>query len=91
MALGRHFAGVGRQWRLIGCDQWQVVRQPLQEEIAILDRHWWADMNLDGQHAFELPAFGVEVDDIDGRMPIDPVAVMVSLNEDTDTRANPRA
>ena len=38
-------------------------------------------MNLHGQHSLELPALGVEVDDIDRRMPINPMSMMVPLDE----------
>ena len=60
----------------------QVVRQRFQEDVPILDRHRRADVDLHGQHALQLPPLLVEVDHVDRRMAVDPVPMVVPLDED---------
>ena len=69
----------------------KIVRQVLQEEIAVLDLHRRADVDLHAEDAFQLAAFLVEVDHVHRRMAVDPVLMMVPLAPGRGNRATRRA
>ena len=62
-------------------DERQVIGQALEEDVAVLDLHRRADVDLHGEHAFELAALLVEVGDVDRGLAVDPVAVVVPLGQ----------
>src|SRR5581483_9948577 len=81
LALRDHLAGAGGDLGLGGGEERQVMGQTLEKEIRVLDLHRWADVDLDAQHAFEPAPFLIQVNHIHRGMTVDPVLMMVSLDE----------
>lgn len=73
--------GVGDR-DFVSRDEWQIVREVFDFEILVFDRHRGSDVDLHGEDAFESSTIFIEINEIGGRMAIDPVLVMVTLNED---------
>jgi hypothetical protein len=63
---------------VLGLEQGQVVRQVLDLDVLELDLHRRADVDLHGEHAFQRAAVFVEVDQVGGRVAVDPVLVMIA-------------
>src|SRR5262249_960737 len=55
--------------------------QALQEEVLVLNLHGRADVDLHGQHPFELAALLVEVDHLHGLVAVDPVLMVVAADQ----------
>ena len=81
-SLGTNSEGIGGDGAVfIGAER-HDVRKVSKEDVAELDFHGWADVDLKAEDSFEGAAFGIEVDEVGGLVVVDPVLVMVSANED---------
>ena len=68
---------------ILGLKERKVVGEMPDEHFLELDRHGRTLVHLHGEHAVEHPPLLVEVNQIGGRMPVDPVTVAVPLHKDS--------
>lgn len=84
LALRNDFDGVGGDLGVLGGDEGQVGREVLEVDVAILNFHSGADVDLDGEEALEGAVLFVEVDNVHGGVAVDPMLVVVAADEDAE-------
>ena len=62
-------------------EQGQVIGQVPDPHILEFKSHGWALVGLQGKHSIECPTLYMKINQISGRVTVDPVAVPVSFNQ----------
>ena len=81
--LRPHALRAGRDWIIFRIHQWKIIGQVLDFEVLVLHPHGRSHMDLNRQHAFQRPTVLIEVNCLGRRMSVDPMPVMVALNQYT--------
>ena len=62
-------------------EQGKIIREMADTKVLVFDGHRRPHMHLHGQNPFQRTPFRVQVNQVGGRMPIDPMPVMITLHE----------
>ena len=76
-----HTACIGGDGTILGLQKQQLTRQVLDEHVLKLNCHWWSLMHLHGKNPIQCPAFRVEINKVTGGMPVNPMTMTISLNQ----------